>query len=93
MNILEQLLKFRYYILGVLLLCLASYLSPNFLNILAYFKPLLIYAAAVLSIAFFFAYTFPPKDPIPPLPKPAEELLNLVAEYLNHLDSPTDKHD
>ncbi|TKY47024.1 hypothetical protein E2542_SST29078 [Spatholobus suberectus] len=95
MEIQQQLFKFRYHILGALLLCLATFsllhLAPSFLNILAYFWPLFLSTALFLALVLFFAKTQTSHhSDDASLPKPAEDLLDFVAGH--HHDPPLDAH-
>ncbi|CAJ1963906.1 unnamed protein product [Sphenostylis stenocarpa] len=94
MEIKQELLKFRYYIGGALLVCLAIFsflfLVPRFLNVLAYFWPLFLSTALFLLLVLFFAKTQAPPNSEASIPKPAEDLLHYVAGH--HPDPPFDAH-
>ncbi|KAL1307325.1 hypothetical protein HN51_049286 [Arachis hypogaea] len=79
MEIPEKLVKLRYHILATLILS-ATILSlitvaPRFMNLLAYFWPLLLSTALVLALVFFFAKTSP-------LPATDSSLDNSLLDYV-----------
>ncbi|KAK7302329.1 hypothetical protein RJT34_13216 [Clitoria ternatea] len=96
MEIQQHLVKFRYPIIGSLLLCFATfsllYLAPSFVNILFYFWPLLLSTALFLALVLLFAKTSASSlsDDAASISKPAEELLHYVAGH--HHEPPLDTH-
>ena len=89
MEIPEKLLKFRFHFLIVLLFSLALFslilLAPRFLDLLAYFWPLLLSTALVLALVLVFAKT----SPLPSSDGPGEGLLDYVA---GHHEPPLEIH-
>ncbi|XP_027344002.1 uncharacterized protein LOC113856399 [Abrus precatorius] len=94
MEIQQQVMKFRYHIIGALLLLAVVvsflHLAPKFLHILAYFWPLFLSTALFLAVVLFFAKTSASTHSETSLPKPAEDLLDYVAG--GHHEPPMDTH-
>lgn len=95
MDIQDQVVRFRYYILASLLSLIAIFtllhLAPSFVTLIVFFFPLLISTTIFLTIIILFGNTTQshPNDAVPSFPKPAEELLDYVAGN-HHPENPSD---